>query len=82
MNSGYEFQSDFAKTYFGRGRDEGRAEGEARAVLLVLKARGLAVAEEVRQRMLACKDIAQLDRWAERAATVNDAAELFLEPAT
>ncbi len=85
MNSGYEFQSDFAKTYFGRGRSEGRAEGEAlgeaRAVLLVLKARGLAVAEEVRQRVLACKDIAQLDRWAERAVTVNDAAELFLETA-
>jgi len=83
MNSGYEFQSDFAKTYFGRGRDEGRAEGEAvgeaRAVLLMLKARGFAVSDEVRQRMLACKDIAQLDRWAERAATVNEAAELFLD---
>lgn len=86
MAGGYEFQSDFAKTYFGRGRAEGRAvgeaRGEARAVLLVLKARGLAVSEESQQRMLACQDIAQLDRWAERAATVTDVAELFVEPAT
>ena len=78
MMGGYEFQSDFAKTYFGRER----AEGEARAVLLVLKARGLAVSEDARQRMLACQDIAQLDRRVERAATVSDAAELFVEPAT
>jgi uncharacterized glyoxalase superfamily protein PhnB len=82
MAGGYEFQSDFAKTYFGRGRAEGEALGEARAVLLVLKARGLAVSEESRQRMLTCQDIAQLDRWAERAATVTDVAELFVEPAT
>ncbi len=82
MKGGYEYQSDFAKTYFGQGRAEGEARGEAvgeaRAVLLVLKARGLAASEEVRQRLLACKDIAQLDRWAERAATVSDVGELFL----
>lgn len=78
MKGGHELQSDFAKTYFGRGR----ADGEVRAVLLMLKARGLAVSEEARQRMVACQDIAQLDCWAERAATVSDVAELFVEPAT
>lgn len=90
MSGGYQYQSDFAKKYFGLGRAEGaawgeargKAVGEARAVLLVLKARGLVVSEEVQQRLLACEDIAQLDRWVERAATVREVAELFREPAT
>jgi hypothetical protein len=82
--SRYEIQSEFAKKYFGTfatGRAEGEmvgeARGEARAVLLVLEARGLTVSEEVRQRLLACKDIAQLDRWVERATTAQEVADLF-----
>jgi len=48
---GYEYQSDFAKKYVAQGLTQGRAEGraegrteaEARAVLTVLRARGIAV---------------------------------------
>jgi hypothetical protein len=47
------------------------AEGEARAVLTVLEARGVAVPAEVRERILACTDLAQLDRWLHRASTAT-----------
>src|SRR5271163_152248 len=47
MMKGYEYQSDFAKKYVAQGRDEGRVEGRAeeaaRALLTVLRARGLTV---------------------------------------
>ncbi|WP_437914603.1 hypothetical protein WME73_02315 [Sorangium sp. So ce302] len=43
MMKGYEYQSDLAKKYVAQGRDEGRVEGAARALLSVLRARGIAV---------------------------------------
>ncbi|WP_437642649.1 hypothetical protein [Sorangium sp. So ce854] len=85
MKSGYEFQSEFARSYVAKGRDEGRKEGrlagllEAKAqdVLAVLEARGLEIPAEVRERVLASTDLAELDRWIRRAASVGDARELF-----
>ena len=85
---GYEYQSDFAKQYFAQGRDagrdegraEGRAEGEARALLAVLRGRGIAVSEVARNRILAEKDLARLERWLERAADAGSVAELIDEP--
>ena len=81
---GYEYQSDFAKKYYGQGRadgrDEGRAEGEARGLLAVLRGRGIAVSEAARNRILAEKDLARLERWLERAAATGSVAELIDEP--
>jgi hypothetical protein len=62
------------------GRDEGRAEGEARALLTVLRGRGIAVPDEARERILAEKDPARLERWLERAGTLATVAEVIDEP--
>lgn len=59
------------------GKVEGKAEGKAEAVLAVLKARGVAVSEAVRTRVLGCHDLNTLDRWLARAATAASDAEVF-----
>ncbi|TDB86093.1 hypothetical protein E1266_34685 [Actinomadura sp. 7K534] len=71
--AGYEWQSEFAKTH----RGEGRAEGEAKAVLLVLGARGITVPNEIRERVTNCTDIDQLERWVQRAAVIDKAEDLL-----
>ncbi|MBF6180771.1 hypothetical protein [Nocardia otitidiscaviarum] len=77
MSTAYEYQSDFARKYIAEGRTEGRAEGEAMAVLTVLEARGIPVSVEVRDRVLTCVDTARLEEWLRRAVTVTTAEELF-----
>jgi len=52
---GYEYQSDFAKKYVAQGRDEGRTEEATRALLTVLRVRGITVPDEARERILAQK---------------------------
>jgi predicted transposase/invertase (TIGR01784 family) len=60
-----------------KGRAEGRAEGEAegeavgqaRALLLLLEARGVVVPDDARARIMTCRDIVQLETWLRRAAT-------------
>ena len=65
------------------GRTEGRTEGEtaasARAVLAVLRVRGIAVADAARERILAEKDLVRLERWLEKAATAASIAEVIDE---
>jgi len=81
----YEFQSEFAKKHQAKGRAEGVAEGRAEgvaegraeALLAVLQARGLRVSDEVRARVFACTDVAQLDAWVRKAVTVTSVDELF-----
>ncbi|MFC5823798.1 hypothetical protein [Nonomuraea insulae] len=77
--------SPFAREHFGRGREEGKAEGKAegtteglaRAVLILLSARGLDVPEDVRTRITDCTDLAQLEAWVARAGTVRTCEDLF-----
>ena len=71
----YEYQSDFAKKH----RAEGRAEGEATAILTILDARGLAVTSEQRRRIVACSDPAALERWIRKAVLVTEVDDLFAE---
>ncbi|MGK3985482.1 hypothetical protein WME99_20720 [Sorangium sp. So ce136] len=90
MKSGYEYQSEFARSYVAKGmekgiekgREEGLREGllkaKAQAVLAFLEARGLDIPAEVRERVLASTDIAELDGWVRRAAVINDARELLV----
>ena len=84
MMKGYEYQSDFAKKYVAQGRAEGLAEGRteeaARAVLTVLRARGLAVSDAVRERILSQKDPERLERWLEKAAVAASVAAVLDEP--
>ena len=77
---GYEYQSDFAKKYVAQGRAEGRAEEAARAVLMVLRARGVAVPDAHRERILAQKDPERLERWLVKAAVASSVAEVLDEP--
>jgi hypothetical protein len=61
------------------GEIKGRAEGRAQALLTFLTVRGLAVSDELRERILGCGDIATLDRWIARAATARSAADALSE---
>jgi hypothetical protein len=76
--------SPFAKEHYGRGKregkKEGRAFGEAEAIILVLEARGLDVSEAERSRIISCTHLRQLKSWIKRAVTVERAADLFTEP--
>jgi hypothetical protein len=49
-------------------------------VLAVLRVRGLAVPDAVRERILGEKDPARLERWHERAILAASAAEVLDEP--
>ena len=61
-------------------RTEGEARGEARAVLTVLEARGLAVPDAARERILARKDLERLERWLKKAVVAASVAEVLDEP--
>ena len=82
MQSNYEYQSDFAKKYYGQGRQEGSQEGQLKnareAILDVFEARGIDIAPHVRQRIADCADLAQLRAWLREAVTA-DAADALLE---
>jgi hypothetical protein len=80
MMKGYEYQSEFAKKYVAQGRDEGRVEEAVRNVLTVLRVRGIAVPEAARERILAQKDPARVERWLERAIVAASLAEVLDEP--
>jgi hypothetical protein len=66
------------------GRDEGhsagRAEEAGRAVLTVLRVRGIAVPDAARERILAERDLGQLERWHERTVLAASVAEVIGEP--
>lgn len=79
MMKGYEYQSDFARKYVAQGRDEGRVEEAARAVLTTFRVRGIAVPEAARERILAEKDAERLERWHERAIVATTVSEVLDE---
>ncbi len=56
------------------------AEQAARHVLAVLRARGIAVPDAVRERIVSEKDPERLERWIEKAAVAASAAEVIDEP--
>lgn len=76
-----EYGSDFAKSYHAQGKAEGEAEGEvkgeAKAVLTVLKARGIQITPSQQALVKGCTSLAELDKWLERAGTANSADEVF-----
>jgi hypothetical protein len=86
-NGTYEYQSEFARRYYGqgkaegiaRGKAEGLARGKAEAVLAVLAARGIVPGDELRERILACSDLATLDTWLARAVAAASAADVVGE---
>jgi hypothetical protein len=75
MMKGYEYQSDFAKKYVAQGR----AQEAARNLLAVFRARGLAVPDAIRERILAQQDPERLERWLERAVVASSVASVLDE---
>jgi hypothetical protein len=75
MMKGYEYQSDLGKKYV-----QVRTEEAAFALLTVLQARGIAVPDSVRERILAQKDREQLKRWLKKAAVASSVNEILDEP--
>ncbi|MFC1643127.1 hypothetical protein ACFL5O_10675, partial [Myxococcota bacterium] len=64
----YEFQSEYHRRLQARARAEIQAELRAQDILAILEARGLAVRNEQRERILACTDLELLGQWVRRAA--------------
>jgi hypothetical protein len=73
----YEFQSDLFKNHLAKAAASGEAKGMAQAVVDVLEARSVRVAEEVRARILACSDTAQLSVWLGKAATATSVEQVL-----
>jgi hypothetical protein len=61
-----------------RGEARGEAAGRAQMILQVLAARHIAVPTEIRDQVLACTDIGQLDAWGRKAAIARSAEEIFV----
>jgi hypothetical protein len=61
-------------------RKDARAEEAARALLTVLRARGITVPDDARERILAERDPDRLERWLAKAAVVASVAEVIDEP--
>ncbi|MGW0963077.1 hypothetical protein ACWD4K_29640 [Streptomyces gelaticus] len=58
-------------------RSPPRAEGRAEDILRILSKRGIAVSEQVRERIASCADPDVLGEWFDRSLTVEAAEELF-----
>ncbi|MGC4070156.1 MAG: HEPN domain-containing protein [Polyangiaceae bacterium] len=61
-----------------RGRNDGRLEERARAVVDVLRRRGVAATEEQVKRLMTCRDEGTLEQWWERAWVVSTVDELWV----
>ena len=81
MRSESQYQSEFAKKYVAVGREEGVAEGKARALLDVLAARGITVDGRSEKRIVGCTATRQLDAWIKRAVSVDRVRDLFVDHA-
>ncbi len=58
----------------------GLVQGEARALLTLLRGRGISVPDSARERILAEKDPARLERWIEKASTATSLADVLGKP--
>lgn len=73
MATTYKYQSNFARKYV----EQGEARGEARALLMFLRELGVSVTDEVRDRIMGCTDVQQLEQWIGRVKSITSADELF-----
>jgi hypothetical protein len=60
-----------------RNYERGRAEGKADAVLKILTRRGLTPSADQRRRIVACTDLATLDRWLDRSLSASSVDDLL-----
>jgi hypothetical protein len=67
----------FVSEMRAKGRAEGLAKGEAKAVLRILKRRKVAVDGTSQQRIESCTDVRTLETWLDRSLTATTVDELF-----
>ncbi|MFV8751876.1 hypothetical protein ACNOYE_15130 [Nannocystaceae bacterium ST9] len=72
-------RNDRRSFLFVNGQREGEAIGLARAVLGVLRERGLEPGEALEAEILACRDATLLQRWVARAATITRIDDLLAD---
>jgi len=60
--------------------EEGKAETRANAVLTVLRVRGIAVPDAVRQQILAQQDLQRLEQWLEKAVVATSIGDVIDTP--
>jgi hypothetical protein len=72
-----KFFSEAHRRSYDRGKAEGKAEGEVKALMMILERRGMAMTDEQQQQIVACTDVATLDRWLDRALSVTSVDELL-----
>jgi len=58
-------------------RQEAIQEGQVKALLTVLRARGIAVPDAAQRRIQAERDLVRLERWLERASVASSVAEVI-----
>ena len=83
----YEYLSDWARENIAKGRAEARAEARAEgkveamaeAVVMVLAARDVQVPDELKDKILKCRDLDRLDAWLRAAVTVESSDGLLDE---
>lgn len=83
MMGSLEAKADQAREQAEQAREQAeqaRNEGAARALLTVLKARGIDVPEAERARILAQQDAGRLERWLENAIVAGSIDEVLGEP--
>jgi hypothetical protein len=81
----HPFIENFKKEGRREGLQAGRREGlraglvkaKAEDVIKIIDVRGIKVTEEQREEVDDCTDLAQLDRWFDRALTAKTAADIF-----
>jgi hypothetical protein len=76
-----EFKASLRREGRAEGERAGENKGKADALLAVLSARGVTVPEGVRQKILACHDLAMLDRLLIQAATATSPADVLIAAA-
>lgn len=72
----YPYQDAFSRME-ERGLERGVAIGEAKMLVRMFAMRGFELTDEQRERILTCKDTAQLDAWADAVETAESIEDVF-----
>ena len=72
-----KFFSEAHRRSYADGKAKGEVEGEAKALLLILRRRGLAMTDDQQRRIVTCTDLATVERWLDRAFSVASVDELL-----
>ena len=71
------FKDEFIDRIKAEGKAEGKAESTAAMLLRLLAVQGLKVPAPVRDRVLSCTDLGQLEAWADKAMTASTLRDVF-----